>query len=158
MGKVGRAATVASKQRTETLGNGTSAAVAKNIGKDETGELYLIDHNHASNLTITLPPKRDGAYFKFIWKTAMTDNTARVVFNSNTNTAGDFGGTIVEYTTHATDGAVATETCGSEDVLTIGGSDDTAIGSWLEVVCDGTTWWWTGNIIGAAVGLAVFST
>ena len=65
MSRVARSARVGSRQRVETLGNGTSAATAKTIAAAETGELYFIDHNHASNLVITLPPKQDGAYFKF---------------------------------------------------------------------------------------------
>ena len=158
MAKVGRAARNASLMRVETLGNGTAAPAAKTIAPAETGEVYFIDHNHGSALTITLPAMKAGAYLKFIWKTAMTDDSATVVFNSADNTAGDFGGSIIEYTVHATDGAVATETCGSEDILTIGSANDTSIGSWLEVVCDGSTWYWTGCIIGAAVGNAVFST
>ena len=68
MSKIARAARVASRQRVETLGNGTSAATAKTIAAAETGELYFIDHNHASELLITLPPKQDGAYFKFLLK------------------------------------------------------------------------------------------
>jgi hypothetical protein len=152
MSKIARAARVASRHRVETI------SADKTITSAETGETYLIDWNTGSALTITLPAMQDGAYFKFIWKTAMTDDSATVVFNSATNTAGDFAGTIVEYTTHASDGAVATETAGSEDILTIGSANDTSIGSHLEVVCDGSTWYWTGNIIGAAVGNAVFST
>jgi len=146
--------------RVETLGNGTSTAVGseKTIAAAEAGELYLIDHNHASALTITLPAMKAGAYFKFIWVTLMDDNTATVVFNSADNTAGDFGGTIIEQVPHAADGVTSTETCASEDILTIGSTNDTSIGSWLEVVCDGSTWWWTGTIIGAAAGNAVFST
>jgi len=152
MAKVGRASRNSSLMRVETI------TADKTITSAEAGETYLIDWNTASALTITLPAMKAGAYFKFVWITAMADNSATVVFNSADNTAGDFGGTIVEYTTHASDGAVATETAGSEDVLTIGSSNDTSIGSWLEVVCDGSTWYWTGNIIGAAVGNAVFST
>ena len=157
MAKVGRAARNASLMRVETIGNGTSAATAKTIASAESGEVYLIDHNHASALTITLPAMKAGAYLKFIWVTAMADDTATVVFNSADNTAGDFAGSVVEYTVHATDGAVAIETAGSHDILTIGSANDTSIGSWLEVVCDGSQWIWTGCIIGAAVGNAVFS-
>ena len=65
MAKVARAARVASKQRAETLGNGTSAPTAKAITAAETGELYLIDHNHGSELAITLPPVAEGNYFRF---------------------------------------------------------------------------------------------
>ena len=158
MAKVGRASRNSSLVRIETLGNGASAPTAKVIGDAESGEVYLIDHNHGSALTITLPAMKAGAYFKFIWKTAMAANAATVVFNSKDNTAGDFAGTIIESTVHATDGAVSTETAGSEDILTIGSANDTSIGSVLECVCDGSSWYWTGVIVAAAAGNAVFST
>ena len=158
MSRVARSARVGSRQRVETLGNGSSAPTAKTIGAAETGELYLIDHNHASDLEITLPPMQDGAYFKFIWKTAATDNDADVVFSSSEEANGDFAGTIIEYTAHASDGAVAVETAGgTAKTLRIGSSDDTSIGSWVECVCDGSKWYWTGCQIAAAVGTVEFS-
>ena len=56
MAKVGRASRNASLMRVETLGNGTSATSAtRTLASAESGEVYLIDHNHASALTITLP-------------------------------------------------------------------------------------------------------
>ena len=157
MSRVARSARVASRQRVETLGNGASAPTAKTIEKGETGELYLIDHNHGSDLTITLPPMQDGAYFKFIWKTAAADNAADVVINSHEATAGDFAGTIVEQVANGSDGATATETAGSHKTLRVGSANDTSIGSWIECVCDGSKWYFTGCIIAAAVGNAVFS-
>lgn len=158
MAKVGRAARVASRQRIETLGNGTNAPTAKNISSAETGELYLIDHNNGGDLSIVLPAMQDGAYFKFVWKTAATDNAADVVFTSTEGANGDFAGTIIEYTESATDGAVATETAGgTAKTLRIGSSDDTQIGSWVECFCDGTKWYWTGCQVAAAVGTVAFS-
>ncbi len=158
MAKVGRAARVASRQRVETLGNGTSAPTAKTIEAGETGELYLIDHNNASDLNITLPPMQDGAYFKFYWKTAMTDNASDVVFTSSEGVNGDFAGTIVEQVANGTDGATATETAGgTAKTLRIGSASDTSIGSWLECVCDGEKWYWSGCQIAAAVGTVAFS-
>ena len=153
MSRVARSARVASRQRVETI------SADKAIGAAETGELYLIAHaNDATALTITLPPMQDGAYFKFIWKSDMTHDSATVVFNSNTNTEGDFAGAIIEATDDGADGAVATERAGSEDVLTIGSSNDTFTGSYLECYCDGLKWYWTGVIVAAAAGNAVFST
>jgi len=152
MSKIARAARVASRHRVETI------SASKTIQSAETGETYLIDHNAASALTITLPAKQDGAYFKFIWKTAMSDNSATVVIQSSEGVNGDFAGTVVEYTVHATDGAVATETAGSHHKLTIGSSNDTSIGTWVECVCDGSVWYFTGCVVGAAVGNAVFGT
>jgi hypothetical protein len=158
MAKVGRAARVASRQRVETLGNATSAATDKTIVAGETGELYLIDHNHGSDLNITLPPMQDGAYFKFIWKTEAADDDADVVFTSTEATNGDFAGTIIEQVANGTDGATATETAaGSAKTLRIGSSSNTSIGSWVECVCDGTKWYWTGCQIAAAVGTVAFS-
>lgn len=158
MAKVGRAARVGSRQRIETLGNGTSEANDKVIVSGEAGELYLIDHNHASDLNITLPAMQDGAYFKFIWKTAAADNAADVVISSSEGENGDFAGTIIEQVTNGTDGATATETAGgTAKTLRIGSSSDTSIGSWVECVCDGSTWYWTGCQIAAAVGTVAFS-
>ena len=100
MSRVARSARVASRHRVETI------SADKTITTAETGETYLIDHNAASALTITLPALQDGAYFKFIFKTKLAAN-GTVVFNSATNTAGDFGGAVIEQTLHATDGAAA---------------------------------------------------
>ena len=156
MAKVGRAARVASRQRVETLGNGTSAATAKVIASAETGETYLIDHNNASALTITLPAMQDGAYFKFIVKTKLTAN-GTIVIQSSEATAGDFIGGVVEQVLNAGDGAVSYQLCGSHDILTL--NDDVNAGSWVECVCDGSNWYITGIILVEAVGPnAVFST
>lgn len=157
MAKVGRAARVASRQRVETLGNGTSAATAKVIASAETGETYLIDHNHGSALTITLPPMQDGAYFKFIVKTKLVDNSGSIVIQSSEGANGDFVGGVVEQVLSASDGAVSYQLCGSHHKLTL--SDDINIGSNIECVCDGTSWYITGTVLVEAVGPnAVFGT
>ena len=150
MSKVGRASRNASLKRMETLGNGTSATSAtRTILPAESGETYLIDHNHASALTLTLPALKEGAHFKFILKTKLTAN-GTIVINSADNTAGDFAGGIVEQVLNAGDGAVSYQLCGSHDILTI--NDDVNIGSWLECVCDGSKWYWTGIVLVEAVG------
>lgn len=143
MAKVGRAARNSSLMRLETISSD------KTIGAAETGEIYLIDHNAASALTINLPAMKAGAYFKFILKTKLAEN-GTIVFNSADNTAGDFAGCIVEQVLHAGDGAVSAQLCGSHDILTI--NDDANIGSWLECVCDGSKWYWTGCVLVEAVG------
>jgi len=155
MAKVGRSARVGSRQRVETLGNSTGTPTAKTIGAAETGELYLIDHNNASALTITLPPKQDGAYFKFIVKTKL-DAAGSIVIQSSEATAGDFIGGVVEQVLNAGDGAVSYQLCGSHDILTL--NDDVNAGSWVECVCDGSNWYITGHVLVEAVGPnAVFS-
>jgi len=149
MSKIGRASRNSSLMRVETLGNATSTPTAKVIGAAETGEIYFIDHNHASALTITLPALKAGAYFRFQLVTKLAaDGT--IVINSKDNTAGDFAGGIVEQVLHAGDGAVSYQLCGSHDILTI--NDDANIGSWFECVCDGSKWHWTGIVLTEAVG------
>ena len=156
MSRVARSARVASRQRVETLGNGTSAPTAKVIESAETGETYLIDHNHASNLTITLPAMQDGAYFRFIFITRNTDGAAHVVINSKDNTAGDFAGSIFEQLRGGSNADSAVQLCGSHDILTI--NDIVDIGSYIECYSDGSKWYWTGHLSVSAVARAVFST
>jgi len=149
MSKVARSARVGSRNRMEAI------SADKTITSAETGETYLIDWNTASALTITLPAMQDGAYFKFIFKTLLTVN-GTVVINSADNTAGDFAGSIFEQVTGGSNANSAVQLCGSHDILTI--NDNVDIGSWLEVYCDGSKWYWTGMLSVSAVGLAVFST
>jgi hypothetical protein len=149
MSKVARSARVGSRNRMEEID------ADKTLTQAESGETYLIDWNSASALTITLPAMEDGAYFKFIFKTDFTAN-GTVVINSADNTAGDFAGSIFEQVTGGSNANSAVQLCGSHDILTI--SDDIDVGSWLEVYCDGSTWYWTGLLSVSAVGLAVFST
>ena len=149
MSKVGRASRNSSLSRIETI------TADKTITSAESGETYLIDWNSASALTITLPAMKAGAYFKFVFITDFTAN-GTVVINSADNPAGDFGGTILEQVTGGSNANSATVVCGSHDILTI--SDDIDPGSWLEVGCDGATWYWTGVLSVSALALAAFST
>ncbi len=150
MSKVARSARVASRQRVETI------SADKTIASAETGELYLIDHNAASALTITLPAMQDGAYFKFIVKTKLTAN-GTIVIQSSEGANGDFAGGVVEQVLNAGDGAVSYQLCGSHHKLTL--NDDINIGSNIECVCDGSTWYVTGIVLVEAVGPnAVFGT
>ena len=138
MSKRGRTTRVASRQRIETLGNGTSAPTNKTIDKVETGELYFIDHNHASALTITLPPMQDGAYFKFIFKTALLEDGSVVIITSE-GTAGSIVGSIFEQVTGGSDAASGVDTDdGTNSKITL--SDDIHPGSSVECFCDGSVW------------------
>ena len=144
MSKIARAARVASRQRVETLGNGTSAATAKTIAAAETGELYFIDHNHASELLITLPPKQDGAYFKFILKTNLTAN-GTIKITSSEATDGDMVGSVFVQVTGGSnaDSGVTTDN-GARHAFIM--SRDVHQGSYLECYCDGTTWVVIGHL------------
>ena len=113
MAKVGRASRNSSLMRVETLGNGTAAGTDKTITSAEAGELYLINHNHASALTVTLPTAKEGAYFKFLLIGSMTDGSASLVVA----TAGErLIGSVFTTETDGTDAATKFDD-GSDDRL-----------------------------------------
>ena len=77
MAKVGRAARVASRQRTEEI------SASKTIESAETGETYLV----SALCTITLPVVQDGAYFRFVIKDDIAGlNSANLVIRSSAAT------------------------------------------------------------------------
>jgi hypothetical protein len=157
MAKVSRAARVASRQRAEVLGSGTSEGTDKAIGAAETGELYMIDHNHASALTITLPPIADGAYFRFQLMTQLSANGSVVIQKNADTAAGLIKGTVLEQKlegSSADSTAATNKDDGSATKFTI--NDDTHVGSYVEVYCDGTNWQFSGVCIVLALGQCVF--
>ena len=158
MAKVARAARVASKQRAEPLGNGTSAPTAKAITAAETGELYLIDHNYAGELAITLPPIKEGNYFRFQLMTQLSANGS-ITFNKNAaDAAGTIKGTVLclVYAGSSADTTIATnKDAGSATKFTI--LDDAHVGSYVEVYCDGTNYQFSGVVIADNLARAVFN-
>ena len=148
MSRVARSARVGSRQRTETI------TADKTIVTGETGELYFIDHNAASTVTITLPSVQDGAYFKFFWITAMTDNSAVIVIES-ADGADTMRGRIfcVEADgSTSTGGAQPLADNTNDTKITIDGDTDMYDGSWIELWSDGSKWYANGIVwvIGAA--------
>ena len=157
MAKVSRAARVASRQRAETLGNGTGSPTAKVIEAAETGELYFINHNNASALTISLPPVQDGAYFRFQLVTQLSANGSIVIQDHAGASAGTIKGTVlnVVYAGSSADTTLATnKDAGSATKFTI--NDDTHVGSYVECYSDGTSWHLSGICITSALDIAVF--
>jgi len=157
MAKVARAARVASKQRAEILGNGTAAPTAKSIQDAETGELYFIDHNNANELAITLPPVASGAYFRFQLMTQLSANGSITINKNAADAAGCIKGTVLEQKlegSSADSTAATNKDAGSATKFTI--NDDTHVGSYVEVYCDGTNWQFSGVCIVLALGQCVF--
>ena len=137
MSRVARSARVASRQRVETITG------SKTIGAAETGELYIIDYNGGATATITLPPKQDGAYFKFVWKTKMAASSCAVKITSIEEEAGDFVGAILEHVTGGSNADSAMEqAAGTDFQVTL--SKEIEPGTFIECVCDGSTWFVTG--------------
>jgi len=158
MAKVARAARVASKQRAEILGNGSSAPTAKAITAAETGELYMINHNNASELAITLPPIASGAYFRFQLMTELSANGSITINKNAADAAGCIKGTVLcaVYAGSSGDTTIATNKDDGDDTkLTI--LDTAHVGSHIEVYCDGTNWQFSGTVIASALVNAVFS-
>ncbi len=138
-----------------SLGNGTSTGGTDTLLATDSGKIHLINHNHASAHTINLPAMAAGLTFKFIFITDMTA-AGTLVINSADNTAGDFSGMILEQITGGSNADSATVVIGSHDILTF--NDDIDPGSWVEAVCDGSTWHWTGVLSVSALALVVSST
>ena len=151
MSRIARAARVASRQRVETITSN------KTIQSAETGELYLINYNSGSTITITLPPKQDGAYFKFMWKTVMDTASAAVKITTHEDTAGDLIGSVFEQVTGGSNADSAVQqNGGSHHQVTI--SKSIHQGSYIEFYCDGSVWYTHGMLNVDAVGRAVFGT
>lgn len=151
MAKVGRAARVASRQRTEKISDS-----AKSIQSAETGELYII--NNAAPGVLTLPAAQDGAYFKIVWA---LHTTGDVVILAQ---SGDYLiGSIVHLLNGAsveTNEAVVGDT---EIRVTLAkgasGTNSANAGSQIECFSDGTYWYITGHIIAQhADNAATFAT
>ena len=151
MAKVGRAARVASRQRTETI------TADKQIVKGESGEYYLINHDAASTITVTLPSAEEGSYFKFLFTAALTNDSAAVKFLAQ---AGEYllGGPIA-LNGDATDGGAQAVGNGTSNIsMTVDGNTDVLQSSWVEFVSDGTKWHVSGLILcvdGATVASSI---
>lgn len=138
MSRVARSARVASRQRVETI------TATKVLQPAETGETYLINHNAATVIDITLPTPQDGAYFKFIIITDMADNAAGVDIGNTT--AGVLQGTV-EFMELDGTGHGAEQDAGSATKVTIGVENKTTLaGSYVECVSDGTNWYLNGMV------------
>ena len=157
MSRVARSARVGSRQRVEAI------TASKDLQSAETGELYLLD-NSAGAIVITLPPKQDGAYFKFITSDDLVGlNTKTILIRSGANFAAGNGAIAGRSITVKTNGTVTIDGDGfakpgnNHTQFTIAhGSDATKIlyaGSEVEVYCDGTNWYLNAMLISDDVGV-----
>ena len=157
MSRVARSARVASRQRPETLGLNTVEGIDKTITEAETGKLFFIDHNHASTLTITLPPAQEGAYFRFQFVRHLTANGKVEIVKPASMANGTIKGTItgLVYTTAFGDANAGTKKdAGSATKVEL--IDDIHVGSYVECYSDGTNWQFNGGIIADALGAGAF--
>ena len=124
MAKVGRAARVASRQRTETITG------AKTIGSAETGEIYLFDMPNGADVTITLPEPQEGAYFKFVCTGASNKS---VLLDAGT-------GRTITGAVYTKDVSTGNLTRAAHSNQKLGFGDNHLVGDYCEIVCDGSNW------------------
>ena len=104
-----------------------SAASSHVLGMKDSGKTYILENTVAR--TITLPAVKAGLKFKFI----VSDSTAASTIVTNEGTSLIKGGILL---------ATAWETLAG---TTLTAATDNVIGDWVELVCDGTYWYISGQ-------------
>ena len=145
MAKVGRAARNASLMRVEAV------SADKTIGASETGEVYFVDASAAS-VTLTLPAVKAGAYVKVILSATNAANTTCTI-----QAAPDTINILGKIIAIAADMADGTSDAGADGDDKIVFPANCALGSWVELVCDGTAWYACGMYSGAAANGVAFA-
>jgi hypothetical protein len=146
MSKIGRASRNASLKRVESI------TAAKTIASAESGEVYFIDYSSAATIAVTLPALKAGAYFRFQWTTVQADNSAVIEFKT-AGAAGSIRGVLQTMEVDGT-GPLAEADGGSATKVSIDGNPNVSIGSYIDVLCDGTYWNLNGIIYTVAGGAA----
>ena len=105
----------------------SSSASSHTLGMKDSGKTYMLENTVAR--TITLPAVKSGAKFKFV----VSDSTAASTIATSEGTSLIKGGILL---------ATAWETLAG---TTLTASTSAVIGDWVELVCDGTYWYISGQ-------------
>ena len=105
----------------------SSSASSHSLGAKDSGKTYILENTVAR--TITLPAVKAGAKFKFV----VSDSTAASTIATSEGTSLIKGGILL---------ATAWETLAG---TTLTAATDAVIGDWVELVCDGTYWYISGQ-------------
>ena len=105
----------------------SSSASSHSLGMHDSGKTYILENTVAR--TITLPAVKAGAKFKFV----VSDSTAASTIATSEGTSLIKGGILL---------ATAWETLAG---TTLTASTSAVIGDWIELVCDGTYWYISGQ-------------
>ena len=108
-----------------TMDNATASS--HSLEMKDSGKTYILENTVAR--TITLPAVKAGLKFKFI----VSDSTAASTIATNEGTSLIKGGILL---------ATAWETLAG---TTLTAATDNVIGDWVELVCDGTYWYISGQ-------------
>ena len=106
----------------------SSSASSHTLDMGDSGKTYLLDGGDAAR-TVTLPAVKAGLRFKFI----ATDVTTASTIATSEGTALIKGGILL---------ATAWETLAG---TTLTAATDAVVGDWVELVCDGTYWYISGQ-------------
>lgn len=115
------------------------------ISAKDSNSVYFIDSS-AGTVSFLLPTPVAGLKYKFIVKD--TGNNEITI----TSTVDGSSAASICYANINLGGSIYSQTTLS-DVLTIGnnsGNIDHTIGDYVECVCDGTNWWWSGSAVVAS--------
>ena len=104
-----------------------SSASSHVLDMNDSGKTYILENTVSR--TITLPAVKAGLKFKFI----VSDSTAASTIATNEGTSLIKGGILL---------ATAWETLAG---TTLTAATDNVIGDWVELVCDGTYWYISGQ-------------
>ena len=105
----------------------SSTASSHTLGMKDSGKTYMLENTVAR--TITLPAVKAGLKFKFV----VTDSTAASTIATSEGTSLIKGGILL---------ATAWEPLAG---TTLTAATDNVIGDWVELVCDGTYWYISGQ-------------
>ena len=105
----------------------SSSASSHTLGMHESGKTYMLENTVAR--TITLPAVKSGAKFKFV----VSDSTAASTIATSEGTSLIKGGILL---------ATAWETLAG---TTLTAATDAVVGDWVELICDGTYWYISGQ-------------
>ena len=105
----------------------SSSASSHTLGMHDSGKTYMLENTVAR--TITLPAVKAGAKFKFI----VTDSTAASTIATSEGTSLIKGGILL---------ATAWDTLAG---TTLTAATDAVVGDWVELICDGTYWYISGQ-------------
>jgi len=153
MSRVARAARVASRTRPEEI------TAAKTLTEADTGKLFLINYNAGATIEVTLPPVREGAFFRFLTMNGSLAAASSQVDIVTSSGAGTMKGTLLcfEYAGSSADVEVATNKDDGTDTKVSLIGQTIHVGSYVDIYCDGTNWQASGVIVASARTKAVFA-
>lgn len=110
---------------------------AGTLAESECGKTVFL--NSATEFETTLPAPSDGCYFKFIVKAAPSGAHYTIVTNGSSNIL--IGGINELEVDTADDGPSST----ADDTITFHDSPASAVGDYIEMISDGTSWYYNGQ-------------